>query len=368
MGKVTAPGQLIDEIKRIRKGLPENFCPVPFTTIILEPDGKVGLCRNKGHDFPMGQLTFQSIDELWDIRNSEKAMQWRREFLEGNIQICREEVSARKCNLDFPMNELLPHAELAVKQTSRILRLTANFNGHCNMQCPFCEIWQLPNGNYKEENFWIPAREQLFPFLKQIDMLSGEPFIQADTFKLIDEVSAVNGECEWLFTTNLFWNLTPAIEAKLEKINIRSIACSIDSLNGEVYAKLRPPGKLKITLKNLDNMLDFRQRRAISGRPFVMSFNFLAQKENWKELPEIIRFAARNQMELYLILLRLPSVMSLLDFDEPKRREILDYYLREIPREDLFRANAITAPLAQSLGKLDVLAYLSYLKPPKDDR
>ncbi len=155
--------QLIEAILDIRKTLPENFCPVPFTTIILEPDGKVGLCRNKGNDFSMGQFTFNNIGELWEIRNSEKAMQWRREFLEGKIEICKEEVVARKCNLDFPMNELLPFAELSVKQTSKILRLTANFNGLCNMQCPFCTIWQLPNGNYTEENFWGPARTELFP-------------------------------------------------------------------------------------------------------------------------------------------------------------------------------------------------------------
>src|SRR5690606_40522164 len=101
---------LIQEIISIRKKLPAGFCPVPFTTIILEPDGKVGLCRNKGNDFPVGTLSFDSIEEIWDIRNSEKARKWRREFIEGKHEICKNEVAYRKCNMDLHFNDLLPHA------------------------------------------------------------------------------------------------------------------------------------------------------------------------------------------------------------------------------------------------------------------
>lgn len=352
---------LVEEILRIRKDLPETFCPVPFTTIILEPDGKVGFCRNKGNNFPVGEFKFNNINEIWDIRNSPKAMQWRKEFLEGNVEICKTEVKSRKCNLDYPFNELLPHAELSEKLSSKVLRLTANFNGKCNMQCPFCIIWKLPNGNYTDENFWIPARESLFPFLKQIDMLSGEPFIQADTYKLMDIMGELNPECEWLITTNMYWTLNEKIESKLAQINLKSIAVSIDSLNEELYAKLRYPGKLKTTLNNLEAMFKYREKRKAMGKPFSLSFNFLVQVANWHELPEVLRFVRKNNMEIYLIMLALPSEFSILNLDEDKRREILNYYLSEIPRADLFKANGILMPLADSLSKLDKLSYLSYL-------
>lgn len=353
---------LIDEILAIRKNLPKDFCPVPFTTIILEPDGKVGLCRNKGNDFPMGQLTFNSIEEIWDIRNSEKAMKWRQEFLDGKVEICKREVRERKCNLDLAFNDLLPHAELAARQTSKILRLTANFNGKCNMQCPSCIIWTLPNGNYTDENFWIPARTSLFPYIKQIDMLSGEPFIQADTYKLIDIVSEVNPECLWMFTTNMYWNLNATIEAKLDKINLKSICVSIDSLNEEVYARLRYPGKLKVTLSNLDKLLSYRKKRQARNQDFVLSFNFLVQKDNWKELPEAFRFAKKNNMEFYTMLLLLPSPLSIMNLPEETRREILDYYLAEVPKSDLLTVHPILMPLVESLNKIDKVAYMSYLK------
>ncbi|MES2528172.1 MAG: radical SAM protein [Bdellovibrionota bacterium] len=353
---------VIDEILAIRKNLPKDFCPVPFTTIILEPDGKVGLCRNKGNDFPMGQLTFNNIEELWDIRNSEKAMKWRQEFLDGKVEICKKEVQTRKCNLDLDFNYLLPDAELAARQTTKILRLTANFNGKCNMQCPFCTIWTLPNGNYTDENFWIPARTSLFPYIKQIDMLSGEPFIQADTYKLMDIITELNPECQWIFTTNMYWNLSSIIEEKLDKINLKAISVSIDSLKEDVYARLRPPGKLKITLSNLEKLLSYRKKRKERNQDFVLGWNFLVQKDNWMELPEVFRFAEKNGIEFFTILLHVPSHMSIMALPEDKRREIFDFYLTEIPRSDLFKINPVLMPLAESLSKIDKAAYISSLK------
>lgn len=352
---------LIAEIIKIRKDLPKTFCPMPFTTLILEPDGKVGICRNKGNDFPIGNLSFQNIDEIWDIRNSPKAMQWRKEFLDGNPQICKDEVKHRKCNLDYHFNDLLPQAELKEKQTEKILRLTANLNGKCNMQCPFCTIWTLPNGNYTDKNFWEPAKISLFPFLKQIDMLSGEPFIQADTYKLIDIVSEINPECAWIFTTNMYWSLTQKVEEKLDKIEIKNISVSIDSFRKDVYARLRYPCKLEVTLKNLDGMLAYRKKRKAQARDFTLSFNFLVQKENYKELPEIFRFAKKNGMEFVAILLTIPSELSILNFNLEQRRAILDYYLESLTSEELFKINPVLMPLVEGMEKIDKVNYLSRL-------
>ncbi len=86
------------------------------------------------------------------------------------------------------------------------------------------------------------------------------------------------------------------------------------------------------------------------------------QRDNWKELPEIFRFAKKNSMELVSILLLVPSHMSIMTLPDEKRREILDYYLKEVPKNDLIKINTILMPLAESLSKIDRAAYLSYLK------
>ena len=50
--------------------LPKNgFCVVPFTTIILEPNGNVGVCRLHGTDEALGNLSENTIEEIWNGEN-----------------------------------------------------------------------------------------------------------------------------------------------------------------------------------------------------------------------------------------------------------------------------------------------------------
>src|SRR5690606_24563495 len=148
--------------------------------------------------------------------------------------------------------------------------------------CPFCTVWQSPNGLYTEENFWQPARLSLFPLLKEIDMLGGEPFVQADTFKLIREVSSLNKDCQWFFTTNMAWTLNAKVEELLNLIDIKILTISLDSLIPQTYAALRPPAKLENILNNLEKVIAYNKRR---DKPFKVAINALFQKLNWQELP-----------------------------------------------------------------------------------
>src|SRR5271163_937991 len=79
-----------------RRKLPKDFCIVPFTTLQLEPDGLVGVCRQKGSEYPVGSLLENSFDEIW---NGPLIREWRRQFLEGDVRNCSAEVKHRACHL-----------------------------------------------------------------------------------------------------------------------------------------------------------------------------------------------------------------------------------------------------------------------------
>ena len=76
--------------------LPRHFCVVPFTNLILNPSGKVSVCRQKGTDHYIGDLTTSTIEEIW---NSEYLKSWRKEFLDGNPNICKKEIENDQCHL-----------------------------------------------------------------------------------------------------------------------------------------------------------------------------------------------------------------------------------------------------------------------------
>ncbi len=333
---------------------PNGFCLVPFTNLILEPGGQVGICRHKGSDFIIGNIQETPLDQIW---NNDFLQKWRQEFLDGKPTICAKEIRDQHCNLCRQNNQLLDLVEFEAIQSKPFIKLTANLNGKCNLQCQMCNVWKLPNGFYKEENFWKPGREKIFPLIKEIDMLSGEPFIQKDTFKLIDEVSAVNPNCKWMFTTNAHWELDETIEKSLKKIFIKYIVLSVDSLKPETYARIRKLGDLSIVLKNIELLLAMNKRRTLPAVNFHM--NFLVQKDNWQEPKEVLHFCQEKGIIPFLTFLYRPSSFSLLNLEESERIYILETYFKTLDALELNLLMKVLLPLANSLTQLNKAYFLS---------
>jgi cyclic pyranopterin phosphate synthase len=164
-----------------------KFCSAPFSTLIINADGKIGCCRELGTEHSVGNAFEESIEDIW---NGEKIRKWRREFLSGEIKTCAREMNDMNCNLFKHNVEMLPHISMAEFVETPILRLSPDINGKCNLECPMCIVWKKPNGEYdKVKNFWADLESKIIPNLKIMDPLSGEPFIQDDFYKIM-EISA----------------------------------------------------------------------------------------------------------------------------------------------------------------------------------
>ena len=337
-----------------------KFCVMPFTSIILEPDGNIGVCRHKGSKFTFGNIRTQSLDEIWQ---SEKVQEWRNDFHAGDIKVCQTEIIDIKCNQCPELNKMMPFAEIQNIKSPKILRLTANFNGKCNLQCQMCDIWKSPNGFYTEENFWIPARKKLFHEILEVDFLSGEPFIQSDTYKLINEITKVNPNCQWSFTTNAHWLLTEVVKRDLDKISIKNIILSVDSLKESTYHKIRFPGDLNFALNNVENLLTYQKERLEKNLSSLnLRLNCLIQKDNWQEARDVIHFCAKRKIIPFLTFLYEPSQYSLLNYNYDQRKEILDFYFETLSPTELLFVQRIIKPLVRSLSRIDYAYYLSKLQ------
>jgi radical SAM protein with 4Fe4S-binding SPASM domain len=337
----------------------QKFCVMPFVTIILEPDGNIGICRHKGSDFTFGNIRNHTLDEIWE---SDKVRAWRNDFASGEIHVCKTELIDRKCNQCPELNKLLPYAEVHNTKNPKILRLTANLNGKCNLQCQMCDIWKLPNGFYNEENFWKPARKKFFRDILEVDLLSGEPFIQHDTYKLINEISAVNPDCSWTFTTNVHWALTDKIKDDLNRIKIKNIILSIDSLDEKTYFKIRTPGNLNFVLRNVENLLAYQEERLKNNLSSLnLRLNCLIQKDNWKEAKAMINYCLDSNIIPFLTFLYEPSEFSLLNLSSNDKKEILDYYFSTLDKYEILFIQRIIKPLIRSLDKIDYIYYLQKL-------
>ena len=344
----TSSKEVIEEFKL--KNLPANFCHVPFTTLILEPDGKVGACRMKGTEYSIGDLNFQTLEEIW---NGEQIQEWRQEFIDGNPRKCKQEVKHQKCNLCPDYNSLLPKTNVNVKQDTQPIRLALNLNGKCNLECQMCHIWKMPNGLYHSHGWWKDV-EKWVDGVQEIELLSGEPFIQKDTYDLIDRISVSNPSCLWSITTNSHWKFTPAVAKSLDKIKFKRLIVSIDSLDPQTYSLIRKKGDLSVVIKNLEDLIEYEKSRIERGLgPLNIRLHAIIQKDNWREIPDFANFVREKNIQLTLPLLYEPIDYSLLNLDQPQREEIIDTLLQEVEKNDLWAARRTLSALIETLPSID---------------
>lgn len=279
-----------------KNNLQEKFCVIPFSNMIFNPNGDIGICRQKGTKHVVGNIKNQSIEEIW---NSDYLKNWRQEFLSGNISICKHEIARDSCHLSPDNYTIFPDIELSEHQEGLPLKLTANFNGQCNLKCTMCDIWMMQNGLYDEIGFWEKAEENFFPYIKEVELLSGEPFIQKDTFRLIEKISVINPDVLWSFTTNAHWKLGKKVTDALDKIKVKNIIISIDSLDELTYSEIRLGGSLKKVLATIDDLLLYEQERISQGKSSLeLSLHYLVMKNNYIELPELVDFVDRKGLRL----------------------------------------------------------------------
>ncbi|MCR9203193.1 MAG: radical SAM protein [Halobacteriovoraceae bacterium] len=267
----------------------KNFCAAPFVQMLLEPQGNITpCCWNQGYKF--GTVESGSFDEVW---NGENAQKLREEFLSGNIKTCEQQIRHIECNKHFHrFNHLVDPKAIQKKDP---IRFDLRLNGRCNLSCIMCDVWKQPNGLFDESFFWERGPKDFFPHVKEMDVLGGEPFVQKDTYRLIDEISAVNPDCTWAFVTNGHYQFNGKVKKSLEKIKLRWIQVSIDSLDEKIYSQIRLKGNLKVVLKTIEDLLAYRKERKHPMDPtsfssFKINFSMCVQQLNWHEVIHFHRF------------------------------------------------------------------------------
>lgn len=342
-----------------RHDLPSQFCIVPFSNLILNPSGDIGVCRQKGTEHVVGNILKDSLEDIW---KGEYLQKWREEFLTGNIEICKKEVATDACHISADNYVFFPEIDLTKDQKNLPIKLTANFNGKCNLKCTMCDVWMMENGLYDRIGFWERSEKEFFPFIKEIELLSGEPFIQKDTYRLIEQVSQVNPETLWSITTNGFWKWNQAIKKALDKIVVKNIIFSIDSLDEDLYGEIRRGGKLKQVLQTLDDLLDYEKLRKKEGKSSLgLTLHFLVMKNNWHELPEVVRFTEEKGIRLTVNNCYDPKELSLWDYSSEEELDVGLSIIDMCSGHELQRVTRSLLAIGHDLKPLDRAILMSEL-------
>lgn len=320
----------------------ETFCYYPFTQLVFQPGGEVSPCCYL-QDVVLGKMPQDTIQQIW---NGEKLRQLRKEFIEGNPKRCTQNIKHIQCHKEShrEFNQQLVLSETLTTGPSRFdLRL----NGTCNLQCVMCQVWKSPKGTYENSSFWSEAKRGLFSSLKEIDVLGGEPFVQKDTFRLIQQVSQGNPHCTWAFVTNGQYKFTNTIIKALDSIAIRWILLSLDSIRPETYRTIRVGGELEKALETLRQLILYRQIRKNSKRGFSLCVAMCVQKSNWKEVDEFLEFSLANKLTPLLQFLYEPHKLSLRDMPPDEIKEAIEYLHKMYSKYQLDIILRISTPLKE---------------------
>jgi radical SAM protein with 4Fe4S-binding SPASM domain len=322
----------------------EEICSYPFSQLFLMPGGMVTPCCYLAQDphYYVGDIRKQSLEEMW---NSEKMQALRKEFLSGKPVTCKKQMQASQCNL--VRKDLKENLELKEVMPFPMVRLDMMLNGLCNLKCVMCKVWTQPNGVYTKNQFWEEGQEKIFPYLEEVDIKGGEPFIQKEFFRLIDEVSAVNSRCIWEVTTNAHYDFTDKIKESLKKVKIARLSVSIDSLDPENFAKIRIKGDLSIALRTLDDFIEFKNTHPSNMTQICA--NFVVQEANWHEVPAFFEFCRDKGIVPFYIILTNPEDFSILNKPLEQRLEMIQFYIEAMSKHQDKVYNRVIRPLLETL-------------------
>lgn len=323
-----------------------SFCFAPFVQMLLSPTGAVHpCCWHFGKK--LGDIRSETISEIW---NGERMQKLRSEFLSGNVKTCRSRIKQIGCNTNFLR---FAGTDIRAEMLEAPRRLDVRLNGQCNLQCTMCDVWSQPNRIYDNTSFWSEGPSSIFPGLSEIDMLGGEPFIQRDTYRLIDAIRSVNPDCLWSFVTNGQYQFGRRVKGALHGIKIREFQISLDSLDPATYRSIRIKGELRIVLDTVDQLVAYQEKRSAEDRGFVVKVSMCVLQANWREIPDFIKFCLKRGTvpELQFAYYDAGSRTSLELLNTSEKYHLIETLQKSVAADELHYLAPIVVPLALAVQR-----------------
>ncbi|MEQ1722791.1 MAG: SPASM domain-containing protein [Pseudobdellovibrio sp.] len=298
--------------------MPKDFCAAPFTQMFLYPTGDVFVCC-EGGGF-LGNVKNSTLDELW---NGENAQALRKEFLEGKPKQCKKNIECRGCNKNYTEQLIDAQVQVIAPEPPKVLDLI--LNGKCNIDCIMCEVKTETRSLLDIPNFHTEIVEKVMPHAKTISLKSGEPFVQKETYWLIDKLQEINPNCNVRFTTNGQYNFNDKIKSELNKIKVEKITFSIDSIYKDTFEKVRAGGSLPKLLKTIEDVKIWLKTEKHHSE-VELNGNITLQKENWKDIPETYKYLFDNKIIPHIIIVEKPEQFSLNSLSAEDFLQVMLYY------------------------------------------
>jgi MoaA/NifB/PqqE/SkfB family radical SAM enzyme len=197
----------------------------------------------------------------------------------------------------------------------------------CNLECTICagrlssairrNRDKLPPFHSVYNSDFVAQLEEFIPHLEEARFYGGEPFLIKLYYEIWDMMIKINPQIKIYIQTNgtiLNERIKKMIERGKFIFNI-----SIDAMDKQVFEKLRVNADFDSVMENLMYFYNYslRKKTFFCITPTMM-------RNNWQELPELIRFCNKLNVPLFYNTLYRPKHLALYSLNEKELEKIIN--------------------------------------------
>lgn len=298
------------------------FCYLPYNSLTFSFGGQVLVC-SYNRDIELGRYPLNSVDEIWNGANAKKL----REHMSHNDL----EYGCRHCKYFFDKGKFTNLRPLVFdkyyKNTEALFPQVFEFelSNVCNFECQMChgEVSssirknrdKLPAIPSPYDAAFVKQLEKYLPHLKEAKFYGGEPFLIPIYFDIWAKIKELNPAMELFVITNgSQWN--SKIEMLLDELNF-DVTVSIDAVDKEKLERIRKNAVYEELMENIR-----RFSAACNRKGTHLSLSITVQKDNWEQLPLLIKLCNELDASIYVSYLERPVHYALADLPKEGLKKI----------------------------------------------
>lgn len=226
--------------------------------------------------------------------------------------------------MKVPLGQMVRACRVLLRMRRRLPTFVSfNVTNRCNERCLMCSVWKTPG-----RELTLSEMEKIFTGLKRhgimvIEVSGGEPFLREDIFDVLGMLDRLG----LLFTVTSNGTVLPEkAEEKLNRLKgLLQLGVSLDSLDRDMYAKLRGADALPKALRAIEHL-------SRSKLTFPLKLNFTMSGMNCRETCEVLDFARQRGLYLSVYPVNVGSGFAHRSDDrsllpgESERREMADVF------------------------------------------
>ncbi len=319
------PKKIIKEYNGIRdKSKKGVLCHVPFKSMFFSSQGEILACCYNLKE-PLGKYPENTISETW---TGGKIKKLRTHIKHNDLSLgcddCRLSLERRNYySVGAWKYDYLPKAKRRFP-----VSLDFRISNVCNLECIMCSgefstsirknrEKGTPYENPYDSNF-IEQLEPFIPNLKEAAFTGGEPFLNELYFDIWEKMITINPKIVISISTN-GTILNQRIKTIIDKLRT-NIILSIDSINKDNFEKIRKNSRFETVMSNLEFFKQYTREKKTS-----LTVTVCPIRQNWRELPDIVRFMNEKDITLLFNNVYYPPYCSLWNLDPDEQNEIVNY-------------------------------------------